>query len=194
MRIFSFSSSRPKRKSVYLIAVLGILATVILLDRISRLPSREGEPPNISGVYVFKKENCLKKSCFKSNPNFTLDYILEGDMVTVKQDTGGITMTHVGRNSKYVKWKGELAETRLLFDNSELSWDTKSIWHKRAEWGVFGILIGISRYSQSVTFHLDEENSLIVRSETGEFGLVLFLLPFIESAHATMRLVRVDAP
>ena len=167
------------------IIVIGVAAVVA--EEFSRRSPRTGEPPNISGTYLFKKENCPRNGCFSgASPKYTLGYLehLEGEQrVHISQTSSGITINHAG-------WENKTMHMELLDKDSSLGWDQREFTYKWNEWAV---QFGIERQSKVLHLFIDESRSLIIKTSTNKIGLALFLIPFAESMTYQVKLVRVDA-
>lgn len=181
-----------KNNRVLKITILIILVSIaaggitLTMGNFNLGSSRAGEPPKISGTYLFKKENCTRAGCFSgANPKFTLGYLqyLEGaQQVHVSQTISGISINHSG-------WEGKPMHMELLDQDSNLGWNRKEINYKLTEWGV---QFGVERQSKMLHLYLDKSRSLIIETTTNKIGLALFFIPFSESMTYQVKLVRAD--
>lgn len=142
------------------------------------------EPPDISGVYLFKKENCSKNGCFfGAHPDFSIGYLPDNERVHIVKTSDGFTIKHIG-------WENKMMSMELFRKKSGLEWNSNEIVYNWANWVA---QLGIGRESRSLHFFLDDSGSLIVESTYRETGLALFFIPFTESFTHSMKLVRVNA-
>lgn len=166
------------------IAVLIVTATMIAADFITRVSLETGEPPDISGVYLFKKENCSKDGCFYGAlPEFSIGYLPDNEQVHISKTVDGFTIKHVG-------WGNKMMSMELLRKDWGMGWNNKEIVYKWTNWGA---QLGIGRESRVLRLFFDDSRSLIVESTYRETGLAFFLVPFTESYTHIMKLVRVNA-
>jgi hypothetical protein len=167
------------------IIVIGVIAVVA--EEFNRQSSRTGDPPNISGVYIFKKENCSLNGCFPgANPKFTIGYLqfLSGEeRVYISQNTSGITINHAG-------WQSKPMEMKLLRNDPGLGWNNKEFTYKWTEWAA---QFGVGRESKMLHLYLDDSKSLIIKTTNNRAGLALYFIPFTESEVYQVKLVRVEA-
>lgn len=186
--------SQPTKNSRFLnvsmlvisaIIVVGII--VLVQEEFSRSSPRTGEPPNISGTYLFKDKSCLQRSCFPgANPNFTLGYLpyAKGEpLVHVSQTSSGIRFDHAG-------WENKPMHMELLNGDLRLGWDQREFTFKQKEWAA---QIGVERQLSVLHLFLDDSGSLIIATTSNKVGLAFFLIPFSESGTYQVKLVRADA-
>jgi hypothetical protein len=148
---------------------------------------RTGEPPDISGVYLFKTKNCSQDGCFfGAHPDFSISYLPDGEEVQVSKTADGFLITHIGwTGRKNTKMKMELNQ-----NNPDVGWNRKEIVYK---WSRLSTGLGLSRQSRGIHFFLDDTGSLIIQSTYRETGLGFFVIPFTESYRHKMKLVRIGA-
>jgi hypothetical protein len=167
------------------IIVVGIMALVT--EEFGRRSPRTGEPPNISGAYLFKDKSCQQHSCFfGANAKFTLGYLpyAEGEpLVHVSQTSFGIRFDHAG-------WENKPMHMELLNSDPGLGWDQREFTYKQQEWAA---QFGVGRQSNVLHLFLDDSGSLVIKTISNKTGLALFLIPFSESRTYQVKLVRVDA-
>lgn len=167
------------------IIVIGVVAVVA--EEFIRQSPRTGEPPNISGAYIFKKENCSLNGCFPgANPKFTIGYLqsLAGEEhVYISQNSSEITIKHPG-------WQSKPMEMKLLRNDLSLGWNQNEFTYKWTEWAA---QFGIGRESKVLHLYLDNSRSLIIRTTNNRAGLALYFIPFTESETYQLKLVRADA-
>ncbi len=167
------------------VTALIIIVAIGVTDVLSRFPSRAGEPPDISGVFIFKKENCSQSGCFYgAHPDFSISYLPDGERVHVTKTADGFILKHIG-------WKNKIMKMELLRNNRSIGWNHKQIVYKWANWGITPL--GDGRESRMLRLFVDRERSLIVESTYRETGLGFFFIPFTESFTHRMKLIRVDA-
>lgn len=161
-----------------------IAAAAVAAHLFGRIPFRTGEPPDISGEYLFKQENCSPNGCFfGSHPDFSISYLPDGERVHISKTPHGFEITHIG-------WKNKLMKMELSRNNKSIGWNDNQIVYKWARWGA---QLGVGRQSRILQFFLDDNGSLIVESTFRETGLGFFIMPFTESYTHRMKLVRLDA-
>ncbi len=163
----------------------GRLIILVSIDAVvysSRL-SRIGEPLDISGVYVFKKDNCSKDGCFFGmHPDFSFSYLPDNEEVIITKTELGFAMRHVG-------WKNKMMSMEFFRNNPNVGWSTEDIMFNWISWGV---QLGIGRESRRLRMFFDQAGSLIIESKYRETGLAFFVLPFTESYTHKMKLIRKD--
>lgn len=180
--------SRFLNISVSVISAIIVVGVVVLAaEEFNRRSPRTGEPPNISGTYLFKDQSCTQRSCFSgANPEFTLGYLpyAEGEpLVHVSQTSSGIRFDHAG-------WENKPMHMELPNSDLSLGWDQREFTYEQKEWAV---QFGVERQLNVLHLFLDDSRSLIIETTSSKAGLALFLIPFSESRTYQVKLVRVDA-
>ena len=174
----------------FLYVVIPIISAIIVMtlvaEEFNRRSARSGQPPNISGTYLFKKENCSPSGCFfGADSKFTigyLQYLPDYERVNIVQASSGITIKHAG-------WENRPMEMVLLQNDQSLGWDQNEFIYKWISWGAG---LGIGRSSRELRLFLEDSRSLIIQTESNEIGLAFYFLPFTESMTYRMKLIRVD--
>ncbi len=187
------SKSNKNRRFLH-ISVLFVISAIIVVGIIALVTEdfggrspRTGEPPNISGAYLFKDKSCQQRSCFfGANPQFTLGYLpyAEGEpLVHVTQTSSGIRFDHAG-------WENKPMHMELLDSDPGLGWDQHEFTYKQQEWAA---RFGVERQSNVLHLFLDDSGSLVIETTSSKAGLALFLIPFSEARTYQVKLVRADA-
>ena len=170
---------------IVIFIIFAIVVVTLVAEEFNRHSPRLGEQPNISGTYLFKKENCSQNGCFYgADSKFTIGYLqyLSGpERVNVVQTPSGITIKHAG-------WKNRPMEMVLLQNDQSLGWDQNEFVYK---WTAWGAGLGIGRSSRTLHLFLDDNKSLIIKTEFNETGLAFYFLPFTESMIYQVKLIRV---
>jgi hypothetical protein len=173
--------------SFIIVAITVIGVVTVVADEFKRQSPRTGEPPNISGTYIYKKDNCSLNGCFPgANPKFTLGYLqllASEERVYISQNSSGITIKHLG-------WQSKPMEMKLLRNDLSLGWNQNKFTYKWTEWAA---QFGIGRESKVLHLYLDNSRSLIIQTTSNRAGLALYFIPFTESETYQVKLVRVDA-
>lgn len=168
--------------------IFAIVVVTLVAEEFNRHSPRLGEQPNISGTYLFKKENCSQSGCFfGADSKFTigyLQYLPDYERVNVVQTPSGITIKHAG-------WQNRPMEMVLLHNDQSLGWDQNEFVYKWTTWDA-GVL-GMGRSSRVLRLFLDDNRSLIIKTESNKTGLAFYFLPFTESSTYQVKLIRVGA-
>ena len=167
-----------KRPTLLRLAV----ATSVLLGAIG-CTSRPPQPPNLSGSYQFSRSNYDGDMPVGYMPLLPLRDLQDESIVDVKVGTESIVLD-------YIDSRGAARVSVTLLSDSSVSWDEESIAVSQRPGGV-PIFPGLSYERVSMECRRNSGGNLVLEWKYREYGLMLFILPFVDwyGGHAELELV-----